>query len=50
MPQPFARFVHMPVAKRDTKVVKSELRSVLDLHSGHYRGWHKMVTAEWGRG
>jgi hypothetical protein len=44
------RLVHMPVAKRVTKVLNSELLAVFDSHSGLYRRRPKMVSADCGRG
>ena len=42
--------VHEPVAKRVTKVVKSEPLAVLDLHSGRLRCRPEMIGNECGRG
>src|ERR1700730_921033 len=44
------RLVHKPVAKRVTKVVKSEPLAVLNLHSRGFRGRPEMVSNKYGRG
>ena len=44
------RLVHQSVAKRVTKVVKSEPLAGLDLHSGRFRCRPEMIGNECGRG
>ncbi len=42
--------VHQPVAKRVTKVVKSEPLTILDLHPSFLRSRPEMVRYKYGRG
>ncbi len=44
------RLVHQPVAKRVTKVVKSEPLAILDLHSSCFRSRPEMVRNKYGGG
>src|SRR6516164_2177863 len=41
--------VHQPVAKRVTKVVKSEPLTILNMHSSRFRSWPQMVRNKYGR-
>src|SRR5580692_11036812 len=42
--------VHQPVAKRVTKVVKSEPLTILNMHSSRFRSWSEIVRHKYGRG